>query len=578
MESAELPTDFEKMSGDEGFLARTYSVTTGSIGNNFTGFAKVVETVRPYFTRIVNIILLILWHAYLVVAGIHDFNSAAVLIYFTAFCWVCFLISWITKTTIYDNFSTKFAIKFEELVTNIRIVSVGSYVAIILGILAFVVIEALDDLNRLRGFCGYAFYLIFMFVFSNNRRKINWRIVASCFIMHSIVAIVIMRWSTGKWFFKKVSEVVVQFLSYAQDGAAFVYGFVATPPNICDLNPVFIFTALQTLIYFGAIVAVLFYFGAIQVVLLKLAWLMRVLIGTTPVESLNAWACTFLGMTEGPLVIAPYVEKLTRSELHAVLTSGFACIAGTLFAAYTQLGACPEYLLSASLMSAPCSLGCSKMMFPETEESQVTEDDIIVEHESQSGVLETLSQGATNMVSVVFCIGANLVAVMGLLALLDDVIGYLGDRVGLYGWTFQLIVGYIFFPLSYLMGVTESTEETLLVAELMGTKTAVNEFVAYRKLGDLQNSGKLSPRAAMIATYALCGFSNFSSTGMQIEFLGSFAPKRKSDIAGMVMRALCAGAIACFLNATVAGILVENPDICSTAASNSTCYRIPNTV
>lgn len=296
--------------------------------------------------------------------------------------------------------------------------------------------------------------------------------------MHYCVALIILKWSTGQWFFQKFAELIVGFLEFAQVGAKFVFGFIAGPPNICDLAPVFIFTSLQTLIYFSAVVALLFYFGIIQVVLQKSQWFMKVLIGTTPVESVNAWACTFLGMSEAPLMVAPYIEKLTDSEIFAIVTSGFACVAGTVFTAYVALGACPIYLLTASLLSAPMSLACSKIMFPETEESNVKvcyyepnfikleklfqEEDFKLEHNDKRGFFDTLCSAGVALVPTVFAIGATLVVIMSLLAFLDAVMEYIGDLIGYDGWTFQMLFGYAFFPLAYMMGVNDNSDQTLL--------------------------------------------------------------------------------------------------------------------
>ncbi|PAV79031.1 hypothetical protein WR25_23015 isoform F [Diploscapter pachys] len=278
-------------------------------------------------------------------------------------------------------------------------------------------------------------------------------------------------------------------------------------------------------------------------------------------------------MTEGPLLIQPYIDKMTASELHAILTSNFSCIAGTLFAAYISLGACPNYLLSSSIMSAPGSLACSKLLFPETEESHLKDiKDLELPRGSETTALECLSNGASATVQIVFSIGANLLVVIAFLAFFDDVIGYLGELVGIYGLSFQMLLGYLFFPLAYLMGVTDDLNETLHVAQLMGTKTALNEFIAYQKLGELTASNLLTPKAAMIATYALCGFSNFSAVGMQLEFLGKLAPSRKTILSKIVMRALLAGSISCFFTASIAGILVHEPKECLPASANRHCF------
>ncbi|PAV58894.1 hypothetical protein WR25_08883 [Diploscapter pachys] len=339
------------------------------------------------------------------------------------------------------------------------------------------------------------------------------------------------------------------------------------------MAPVFLFSALQVLIYFGAIVAVLYYWGVMQMVLKKVAWFMRFTLGTTATESLAACANTLLGMSEGPLLIRPYLEKMTASELHAICTSGFSCIAGSLFSAYISFGACPNYLMAASILSAPGSLAFSKLLYPETKKSQLKEvKDLELEKPTESNVIECLSNGAASMVGVVFAIGANLVVFNALMALLDDIINYIGSLIGYNGWSFQIILGYIFFPLAYIMGVTANLDETLRVAQLMGTKTAVNEFVAYQKLGEMTSAGLLSARSAMIATYSLCSFANFGSVGIQLELLGSMAPSQKPVLSKIIMQALLAGSVSSFYTATIAGILIDSPTLCLPKNNAGSCF------
>ncbi|PIC23532.1 hypothetical protein B9Z55_017206 [Caenorhabditis nigoni] len=557
-------------------LQRSYSLASKSLENNFNFLEKFWLKLKPYFGIGSLIVFLLAFHGFLIAAGIHNYQKAAPLIYITLFLWLVFILNFAVTTEAFQGIYTDFSQKLVEFVEQKRFVPVGLKIGFILALLAFTIVDSIHDISRLSGFFAYIFYIGFMFAFSNNRMKINWSVVSSALIMHYCLALIILKWSTGQWFFQQIAQLIVGFLEFAQVGAKFVFGFIAGPPNICDLAPVFIFTSLQTLIYFSAVVALLFYFGIIQVVLKKSTWFMKVLIGTTPVESVNAWACTFLGMTEAPLMIAPYFEKCTDSEIFAIVTSGFACVAGTVFAAYVALGACPIYLLTASLLSAPMSLACSKIMFPEVEETRIKEEDFQLDHSHKKGFFDTLCSAGVSMVPTVFAIGATLVVIMSLLALLDTVMNYIGDLIGYEGWTFQMLFGYAFFPLAYMMGVTDDVNQTLLVAQLMGTKTAVNEFVAYNNLGNLQKAEKLHPKSILIATYALCGFSNFSSMGMSIEFLGGLAPSKRSTVSNLVLRALCAGSIACFMNATVAGILVSSPQRCEASQQNQHCFRIPN--
>jgi pyrimidine nucleoside transport protein len=258
------------------------------------------------------------------------------------------------------------------------------------------------------------------------------------------------------------------------------------------------------------------------------------------------------------------------------MTSGFACIAGSLFAAYISFGACPSYLLSSTVMSAPGSLACSKILFPETKRSKLQNiEDLELPKGEESNALECISNGAVMAVELVMAIVANLIVFLALLAFIDNVIGWTGSLIGHDDWTFELIIGYVFYPLAFVMGVTESSEQTKTVAQLMGTKTVLNEFIAYQKLGKLVDAKALSPRSAMIATYALCGFSNFSSIGIQLGVLGGMMPKRKKLLSSIALRALMAGCISCFMTASLAGILVEDATYC-TGKVNNHCFNVDN--
>jgi len=258
-----------------------------------------------------------------------------------------------------------------------------------------------------------------------------------------------------------------------------------------------------------------------------------------------------------------------------LMTSGFSCIAGSLFAAYIAFGACPNYLLSATFMSAPGSLACSKLLYPETENSQLKNvEDLELPQGEENNALECISNGAIAAVEIVMAILANLIVFLALLAFLDAVIGYSGELIGYSEWSLELFLSYLFFPLAFIMGVTENTDETLRVAQLMGTKTALNEFIAYRKLGQMVQDKLLSQKSAMIATYALAGFSNFSSIGIQLGVLGSIAPARKSLLASIALRALFAGCISCFMTASLAGVLVENPVYCKGTLYGSNCFDV----
>uniref|UniRef100_A0A914M0D3 Concentrative nucleoside transporter C-terminal domain-containing protein n=1 Tax=Meloidogyne incognita TaxID=6306 RepID=A0A914M0D3_MELIC len=270
------------------------------------------------------------------------------------------------------------------------------------------------------------------------------------------------------------------------------------------------------------------------------------------------------------------------------MTTGFSCIAGAVFATYISFGACPRYLLSATVMSAPGSLACSKILYPETEQSQLVNiEDLELPKGEETNMLESVSNGAVMAIQLVVAIIANLIVFLALLALLNSVLGWMGELVGQQGWSFeakqlfpslffdlfQLFLGYIFFPLAFVMGVT-NPEETFIVAQSMGTKTALNEFVAYKQLGQLVKQDKLSPRSAMIATYALCGFSNFTSIGIQLGTLGGMAPSRKRLLSQLALRSLLAGCISCFLTASLAGVLIDQPILCRPQNEKEHCFDV----
>uniref|UniRef100_A0A1I7Z2E8 Nucleos_tra2_C domain-containing protein n=1 Tax=Steinernema glaseri TaxID=37863 RepID=A0A1I7Z2E8_9BILA len=303
---------------------------------------------------------------------------------------------------------------------------------------------------------------------------------------------------------------------------------------------------------------------------------MQYTVGTTAAESLNAAACIFLGQTEAAILIEPALATMTDSEIHAVMTAGFACIAGSLFSAYISFGACPEYLLSATVMSAAVSLAVSKIIYPEIQVSkQKSMKSFKFASRGQNNVLECISDGAVHSAQFVGAIAANLIVYIALLACLNSVLSYFGSLVNHPEFSFNQLLAYIFFPLAYMMGASDASDpavamdETMKVAELMGMKTALNEFIAYQKLSEWKADNVLKgARAQTIATYALCGFSNISMIGSQIGILSAMCPQRKSSFAKVAVRALLAGMFSCFMTACVAGMLIDEPLTCSSSASH----------
>lgn len=544
------------------------------------GIEHFVEKYNSHIKWGIFIIIIIGFHVYLGFALDRNFDRAETLMIFTCIAWGLTIYYSVLKRLFGNIVYKKLYLPAEALfhkVWKFLAIRLAFYCIVVAAILAFIIVDTNSNRKRLMGLCGMAFFLAFMFLMSKNPARINWRPVCWGYFLQFIFGLIILRWEWGSWVFNRASYYIVVFLDYTNEGTEFVYGFLSNPPNICGLSGVFAFTSLQVIVYFGSIVALLYYYGILQLILRKMAWVMQITLGTTATESLNACACVFLGQSEAPLLIKPYLVRMTPSEIHAVMTSGFSCIAGSLFAAYISFGACSTYLLSATVMSAPGSLACSKILYPETQKSQlIWIEDLELPKGEESNALECISNGAVMAVELVLAVIANLIVFLALLALIDNVIGWLVELLGYPGWTLERILGYIFFPLAYIMGVTDNTNETLKVAQLMGTKTVLNEFIAYQQLGQMVNAepSELSPRAAMIATYALCGFSNFSSIGIQLGVIGGMAPSRKPLLSKLAPRALLAGCISCFWTASLAGILVSNPTICKPATDSENCFNI----
>nr|CAD2195103.1 unnamed protein product [Meloidogyne enterolobii] len=378
--------------------------------------------------------------------------------------------------------------------------------------------------HRLTGLVGLTFFVIILCLCSHKPSKINWRPVLWGFLLQFIFGIIVLRWDWGANKFSEISNLIISILDFTFHGTDFAYGFLSSPPNICGMHPVLAFKILQVIIYVGALVSVLYFYGIIQAVLKRLAWLMQFTMGTTATESLNACGCVFLGNAESPMLIRPYIEKMTNSELHAIMTTGFSCIAGSVFAVFISFGACPRYLLSAAVMGAPGSLACSKLLYPETEES-ITKgvDDLDLPPSKERNAMECVASGSLEAVHLVTAVLASLISFVAIMALLSGVIDYAGTLIGHQGG---------------------------IVGRLLGVKIAVSDFIAYKRLGEVLHL--LTPRSAMIATYALCSFSNFIAAGVQMSVLGGMSPQKKPLISKLIMRALMAGCISCFVSACIA--------------------------
>ncbi len=390
------------------------------------------------------------------------------------------------------------------------------------------------------------------FLMSNNKKAINWRTVWTGTLLQFAFALVILKTPWGKAFFIWLNDAVTAFLDFSDAGARFVFGDDFA-------HHLFAFKVLPTIIFFSAMITVLYYFGVLQWIVDLMAKVMVKTMGTSGSESLASAVNVFVGQTEAPLLIRPYVPTLTNSELMAVMVGGFANIAGGVLAAYVSMGVSAGHLIASSVMSAPASLLMAKLIYPETGHSLTTGTVEVKVERPWTNVIEAASEGASEGVKLAINVAAMLIAFIALVALFDATLGKASDLVarvwtGFPHLTLQGILGWALRPLAFLMGVPWAEADK--VGSLMGIKTVLNEFVAYVELERMVKAGELSQRAQIIATYCLCGFANFSSIAIQIGGIAPMAPDRRPDLARLGLKAMIGGSLATFQTATIAGMLL----------------------
>jgi CNT family concentrative nucleoside transporter len=436
--------------------------------------------------------------------------------------------------------------------------------------------------ERLLSVFGTGLLVLLGWLLSENRRRVDWRIVAWGIGLQFVFALLVLKTGPGRVFFEVVNDAFVRLLGFTQEGARFLFGNLVEsnvpvgtpagePPQSAPIPPAsvtgwanvgafFAFSVLPTIIFFSSLMTLLYYVGVLQPVVRFFARVMQRTMRTSGAETLAASANIFVGQTEAPLMVKPYVRTMTRSELMCLMAAGFANTAGGVMAAYVALlsphfPGIAGHLLAASIMSAPAAIAFSKLMLPETEEP-VTRGTVRVEVESPDvNALDATTRGASEGLALAFNVGAMLLAFIALIAFGNAILGWAGGLVGLEGLTLQRLLGWALAPLAFAMGVPWA--DAAEVGSLLGIKTAVNEFVAYLQLaGDLEAGTGLSPRSIVIATYALSGFANFSSIAIQIGGIGGIAPERRHDLSRLGLRAMIAGSFASFQTATIAGMLI----------------------
>lgn len=425
-------------------------------------------------------------------------------------------------------------------------------------------------MDRYIGILGIAVLLAIAFLMSNNRRRINLRTVLVGLGLQFTLGLLLLKWEAGnqamQWFAGKVTS----FLFLANSGTQFLFGRLADPAAVDQFGFQFAFRILPVIIFFASFMGILYYMGVMQKVVEVFAWVMIRLMKTSGAESLSCSANVFLGQTEAPLLVRPFLNHCTMSELCAIMVGGFGTIAGSVMAGYIGMGIPAQHIIIASTMAAPASLMVAKIIFPETEHSETAGDVKLPRIDAGRNVLDAASRGVTDGLMLALNVAAMLVAFITLIALCDKLLA-IGDRLvdgrllggalqangeyaGYFPGSLRTIFGTLFSPLAFVMGVPRA--DIFEIGNLLGTKIAVNEFVAYAKLAPLIKGAAISAKAGIMATYMLCGFANFASIGIQIGGIGALAPERRSDLARLALRAMFGGAIVSCLTATIAGLLI----------------------
>lgn len=432
--------------------------------------------------------------------------------------------------------------------------------------------------DRLRSLLGLVVLTAMAWGLSLNRSKIQWRVVGWGLALQLVFAVFILKTAVGATVFDAAGDVVVGLLGFTLQGASFVFGnlvhetvpvgtltpgqggFVEMPGQVARTGAAFAFYVLPTIIFFSSLMTVLYHLGIMQWLVRGAAWVMQRSMGTSGAETLAAAGNIFVGQTEAPLLVKPFIERMTNSELMALMTAGFATVAGGVLAAYVGMliGVFPDvagHMLAASVMSAPAALVVAKLMVPETESPETADSLEIVVDRPDVNVIDAAARGASEGLSLALNVGAMLLAFVALVYLCNGVLGGAGALVGLEGLTLEALLGWLLAPLAWIMGVPWVDAPS--VGSLMGVKTVLNEFIAYLQLAQTVGDGTgLQPRSIIIATYALSGFANFGSIAVQIGGIGGIAPSRRHDLSRLGLRAMVGGSLAAFMTATVAGMVL----------------------
>lgn len=422
---------------------------------------------------------------------------------------------------------------------------------------------------------GIGVFVFLAWILSVDRKNIQWKPVLWGIALQLLIAVVVLHPTMQQFFFDGINKSVLRLLSFSEDAAHFAFGSME-PHEVTKLTAsgemessvvvgtvspsmksIAFWIVLPTIIFFSSLMSLLYQVGVMQRIVWGVAWVMQRTMGTTGPESLSAAANIFVGQTEAPLVIKPYVDKMHGSELHAIMTGGFATVAGGVMAAYVGFlsGSIPTiagHLVAASIMSAPAALALSKVIYPMPPDVEHVGMDELSIDKPYGNIIEAAAMGASEGIKLALNVLAMLIAFVGLIAMINFFVGWIsigGDPL-----TLQRLLGWFFAPLSFCMGIP--WDESQIVGTLLGEKIVLTEFIAYMHLGEILTENGLSERSGIIASYALCGFANFASIGIQIGGIGSIAPNRMTELSGLGLRAMIAGTLAACMTGTIAGVII----------------------
>lgn len=409
-------------------------------------------------------------------------------------------------------------------------------------------------MNILWGFFGILVIFAIAFLFSTNRKAISWRPILGGLAIQLVFAFIVLKWEAGKAGLQRLTLAVTEITNYANEGVQFLFGGLYVKES--GISFVFAFQVLTVIIFFSSLISVLYYLRIMQAIIKVIGGALSWMLGTSKAESMSAAANIFVGQTEAPLVVRPYIATMTRSELFAVMTGGLASVAGSVLIGYSLLGVPLEYLLAASFMAAPAGLVMAKLFVPETEEAKSAPGSRLefkMDDDTESvNVIDAAARGASVGLTLALNVGAMLLAFIALIALVNGILGAIGGLFNYPGLSLQQILGFIFAPLAFAVGVP--WEEAIKAGSFIGQKLVLNEFVAYSDFApQIQD---LSPKTVAIVSFALCGFANLSSMAILLGGLGGLAPDRRQDIARMGLRSVAAGMLASLLSAAIAGMLL----------------------